>query len=967
MSRFLTLSAVFMIAIASVRANDTHGVRTWPSPFTNQSPLPATTLHDGDAVMDIATLGHDAPVILVRYLGFGCTHCVEQLTYLNDHADDLKRLGIDVVAFSEDDAWTNSRLIRRMGYDANVLRIVSDPDNAVARELQAVRMVDDTLRDLHLSMVIRDGRVVFSAYTEQPYMDVERLVAIAVEEADTAPVTMALDADAPHVLDKYLSGNLTITTVAGPADGINAPVDLDFNQSPLHPTDLWVVTTDDRGYGIAILHEATDAARRTLRLKKDSRASHFMWRTQAIAMGSNGTFSTMQNGQNGNMDPFYQFMGPTLWSADTAVFASRYQEDRRVLASHLDMLHQSPIGLGIAHDHDNVYWVTDGYYETVHRYDFHDPHEVGGTDHRDGRIRRYTDATITLGERGRPGHVAFDDEHQWLYIVDPGSNRVIRFDTKTGSEQRRLVPPDESNENLASFTEWSGATVEELITEGLGEPVGIAVDANRLFIGDRVSGTIHVYGINEDGVVPKGTIATGAQELLGICIGPDQRIWFVDRKAGTINRLDTEVEPSMLALNDVVAVSTTDTVQFQYFVPGGDGGDAEALVAITPTTADGDGTTDTLELPITFSVTPNTPVIIDVPFTLTDTLTAWRIELIENNGTATGGVRAHTIVVPRNIKKVVADDALMETFRITEAVSMTDRENYVSLRSDVFVRVADQLDSLQIVLWNGGTNGEISVTDDAVLRSLIEREVEVFLIADDPLLLRADLPGSITFFSDFGTSLKGAEEVAGDTGQRLFNGIPGDSVSGGLSKIDCQLPRLDHFRGGDFVPNVLFRDNGVGIPVLLRDGTDEIGAVRNETGYRRSIIMGINAARFLDGFQRTQLLDQGLAWLEAAPVEEEPVDTTVSVAETYGSETDLAVEIMGNPATTSTTIVLVGTTAHTDLEIFSVTGQRLLDVYHGPVNGRLAIPVDVSTLASGTLFVIARDERGVSHRTFVKR
>lgn len=967
MSRFLNLCAILAIAVATVRADDAHGIRAWPSPFTNLSPLPATALHDGAAVMDISELGHGAPVILVRYLGFGCTHCVEQLTYLNDHADDLKRLGIDVVAFSEDDAWTNSRLLQRMGYDATVLRIVSDPDNVVARELQALRMVNDTLRDLHLSMVIRNGRVVFSAYTEQPYMDVERLVAIAVEEADAAPSTLVLDADAPHVLDKYLNGTVTVTTLAGPADGINAPVDLDFNQSPLHPTDLWVVTTDDRGYGIAILHEATDPARRILRLKKDSRSSHFMWRTQAIAMGSNGTFATMQNGQNGDMDPFYQFMGPTLWSADTAVFASRYQDDRKVLASHLDMLHQSPMGLGIAHDRNNVYWVTDGYYESVHRYDFSDPHEVGGTDHRDGRIRRYTDATITLGERGRPGHIAFDDDHRWLYIVDPGSNRILRFDTRTGAEQRNLVPPAESYEYLASFTEWSGAAVEELITDGLGEPVGIAVDANRLLIGDRLSGTIHVYGIGEDGIVPKGTIATDAQELLGICVGPDQRIWFVDRQAGTINLLDTEIEPSMQALNDVVAVSATDTVQFRYIVPGGDGGVVEAIVAITPTTADGDGTTDTLEVPVSFTVIPNTPVIIDVPVTLPDTLSAWRIELIENNGTATGGVRAHTIAVPRNINKVIADDALMEGFRITEAVGMTDRENYVSLRSDVFVRVADQLERLQIVLWNGGTNGEISVTDDAVLQSLIEREIEVFLIADDPLLLRADLPGSIPFFAAFGTSLKGAEEVNGDTGQRLFNGVPGDSVSGGLSMIDCQLPRLDHFRGGNFVPNVLFRDNGIGIPVLLRDWTEEVGAVRHETEYRRSIILGINAARFLDGFQRTQLLDQGLAWLEAAPVKDDPVDTTVSVAEERISRTALALEIMGNPATTSTTITLHGTTAHTDLEIYSVTGQRLLDVYHGPVNGHLTIPVDVSTLASGTLFVIARDERGVTHRTFVKR
>ena len=750
MNRFYSLLVALVVTTVALTADDSHGIRSWPSPFADGSPLPSSQLMGSEASLEIAELGHEAPVILVRYLGFGCTHCVEQLTYLNEHAEDLKRLGIRVVAFSEDDAWTNSRLIDRMGYDASVLTIVSDPDNHVAQELEALRVVDDTVRDLHLSMVLRNGSVAFSAYTEQPFMDVERLVAIAVNQVEQ-PANAALEASTPHVLDKYLTGEVTVTTLAGPSDGINAPLDLDFNRSPLHPTDLWVVTTDDRGYGIAILHEATDPARRTLRLKKDSRASHFMWRTQAIAMGSNGTFATMQNGQNGGFDPFYQFMGPTLWSADTAVFASRYQEERRILASHLDMLHQSPMGLGIAHDHDNVYWITDGYYNTVHRYDYHDPHEVGGTDHRDGRIRRYTDANITLGERGRPGHVAFDDEHRWLYIVDPGKDRVIRFDTRTGTEQRNLVPPDESRENLASFTEWSGATVEELITDGIGEPVGIAVDANRLFVGDRTTGKIYVYGINDDGIEPLGTIATEAQELLGLTIGPDQRLWFVDRQAGTINRLDTEVEPSMTALTDAVAVFTTDTLQFRYDHPGPNEHTAEVLLILTPTTADGDGTSDTLETRIPFTVAASSSVVIDVPFTLSDTLTSWRVQVVEDNGTITGGVRAHTTVVPKHIKKVVSDDALMETFRITEATNMTDREDYVSLRSDVFVRVADQLDSLEVVLWNGGTNGEISVTDDAVLSSLIDREIEVFLIADDPLLLRTDLPGSIGFFSSFGT------------------------------------------------------------------------------------------------------------------------------------------------------------------------------------------------------------------------
>ncbi len=944
-------------------ADDDHGSAFWPSAFEVGSPLPPATLQVGSEVIRLDTLGTAAPVILVRYLGFGCTHCVQQLTYLNDHATALRRLGIRVVAFSEDDERTSERMIERLHYDRSVITVASDPENQTAlRALRAIRTTAEDVTDLHVAMVVYRGTVRFSRYSEQPYLDVEQLVAAAASQASPTEPAAGF-APRASILDRYLDGTPNVVTIAGPADGIVAPLDLDFNRSPLHPEDLWVVTTDSRGHAIAIVHHATSDDR-TVRLKKDSRASHFMWRTQAIAMGSNGTFATMQSGQNGNMDPFYQFMGPTLWSSDTAVFASRYQTDNRVLASHLDMLHQSPMGLGIAHDHDNVYWVSDGYYNTIHRYDFADPHEVGGTDHRDGRIRRYTDASITLGERGRPGHLALDDAKQWLYIVDPGGNRVLRMDVTTGARQRNLVPPDESGENLAEFTEWSGATVEVLIADGIGEPVGIEVHGNRLLVGDRLSGIIHVYDITADGIERLGQIATQAQELLGICVGPDQRIWFVDRGAGTVNRLDTEVEHTLRATIDADVVDLADTILFMASNPGTLPWTFTPQVIMAATTADGTGLPDTVATLEAMTIEPGSVLEIAVPVTLADTLMAWTLTVVDADGTSTGGVRAATTLVHRGVRKVIADDALMETFRITEAVAQTDREQYVSLRSDVFVRVADRLANLQIVLWNGGSAGEISVTDDAVLRSLIDREIEVFLIADDPLLLRADLPGTVEFFRSLGASVRGADLTPATSGQRIFTGVAGDPVSGGLALVDCQLPRLDHHRGGDYIPNVLFRTTTNGEAILARQNTENYGAVRYEREYRRSVLLGINAARFLDGSQRTQLLDQGLAWLEGAAVRE-PVDTTVSVSEEPLATSEFAMRLLGTSGTAAT-VELVGTAADVHVAVYTVGGQQIADLYHGPLHGLMTIPVELKGAASGTLFIIARTATSITHRTLVR-
>ena len=108
MSR-LFLLLLFTATVA--HADDTHGDRIWPSPYAQGVELDQVTLFEDGQKLDLADISDDAPVIAVRYLGYGCEHCVQQLTYLNEHASELKKLGIRVIAFSEDDYELNERLI----------------------------------------------------------------------------------------------------------------------------------------------------------------------------------------------------------------------------------------------------------------------------------------------------------------------------------------------------------------------------------------------------------------------------------------------------------------------------------------------------------------------------------------------------------------------------------------------------------------------------------------------------------------------------------------------------------------------------------------------------------------------------------------------------------------------------------------------------------------------------------------
>ena len=62
---------------------------------------------------------------------------------------------------------------------------------------------------------------------------------------------------------------------------------------------------------------------------------------------------------------------------------------RSIGGSHIDMLHESPLGMGIAHDSGNSYWYFDGYYGHLVYYDFKEDHDIGMDDHSDGVVRRY--------------------------------------------------------------------------------------------------------------------------------------------------------------------------------------------------------------------------------------------------------------------------------------------------------------------------------------------------------------------------------------------------------------------------------------------------------------------------------------------------------------------------------------------------------------------------------------------------
>lgn len=895
-------------------------------------------------------------LIVVRYLGYRCSHCVEQLTYLNQNSAALKQLGIRVLAISKDDADKWRSLVTAYSIDTTVFSYLPDGSGAAARSLGAVRIDNDTQLDLHATIVRVNGLIRAAVYSESPYMDIARIVGLASEGAELARATSA------EFIDRYLTATPKATTVAGPSDGIQEPIDLDFNRSFMHGQDLWVVMGDKSGHAMAIVHNAP-SKQPVVRLKKDSRAYHFMWRTMGIAMGTNGAFATAQNGEPGDGDPNYMFMGPTLWSSDTAVFASRYQADDRRLASHLDMLHQSPWDLGIAHDSANVYWVLDAKYPGVSRYDFRDPHEVGGTDHRDGVIRRYTETSITPAQRGRPAHVCLDRRTGWLYYVDPGAAKVHRLDTRSGQVTDTLEMPPSSAENAAEFTAVTGARFSTVISSGLVEPVGIEVVGTRLLVGDRSTGFIHVYDISDTSASLLGTIATGAKELLGITVGPDQRIWFVDRATAKVCRLDLDAENTLTSSVAVTAGVQGDSLTFRYA--------NNTSATQTPQLKvrwinNRTGRSTAWQTLTTEPIPAGQPGDVVAFIPEIDTLAVHTCEIAEFSDDDVKGLTASTTIVPKGLRRVVVQDERNGTFDIREAVALTSRKGYVTVTSDVFNTVVDQLRSLKTALWNSGSVGEISAVDESVMMSLLDRNVDLFLIADDPLALRLERPMAGAFFRSLGVSPLGPEQNDSLKGQRIFTGVLGDPVTAGMSLIDCQLPRLDHQRGGKYIPNMLLRPLTNSKTMMLRKGDSASGAVRYEKQTLRCIVLGINASRFMDGKQRTTILDRGLIWLEEAA---NPDTVATSVKEDIQPGDDGRIVLRRTGASeyhwTASGVAPFGQ-EHAVAEVYSLTGQLMTTLYEGPLSSAQGT-FSASNLASGCYFVIIRTMNRRLHSTFINQ
>ena len=322
--------------------------------------------------------------------------------------------------------------------------------------------------------------------------------------------------------------NVEFELVASSDDGLNVPRDLEF-----HPLadELWVVNRADSSV-VIITKPGKPQQSSSKRIDADS-GPHFLAQPSALAFNQDdGTWASIHEEDDYTQGPPpwgtpVDFMGPSMWTGDSAIFDGGH-------GSHYDMLHNSPNGMGIAWDYDNVYWVVDGWHGSITRYNFMDDHGLGGSDHSDAIVHRFE-----LGGYSRaadiPSHIWADPSTGWVYFAEAALSQISVLDPTVGVPAGAYGP----NYDGTTQTEIEDSSLETHIAGsaiGLESPSGLEVADGVMYVTDNATGVVHAFDMDGNQLDYLDT-GLGAGQLMGLAVKSDGSLWLVNAETNEIWKL----------------------------------------------------------------------------------------------------------------------------------------------------------------------------------------------------------------------------------------------------------------------------------------------------------------------------------------------------------------------------------------------------------------------------------------------
>ncbi len=143
-------------------------------------PVPEIVLPDETGKQQsLSLLGKDRPMVVVFYLGYGCSHCVAQLIALDKDLHYFHELGAEIVAISSDEPSHTAE--RFQEYGRFHFPVLADVDNSIAQAWDVYQPESEGRSEFskHGTFVIdRTGHLIWAVTGTEPFLDNKSLLRI---------------------------------------------------------------------------------------------------------------------------------------------------------------------------------------------------------------------------------------------------------------------------------------------------------------------------------------------------------------------------------------------------------------------------------------------------------------------------------------------------------------------------------------------------------------------------------------------------------------------------------------------------------------------------------------------------------------------------------------------------------------------------------------------------------------------
>lgn len=163
-------------------------VESQPLALLNQL-APEFALPDSNGLeQTLSELGKGGPVVVVFYLGYGCSHCVAQLLALDKDLHYFSELNTDIVAISSDSPEHTIERYREHGEFH--FPVLADVDYAVSQRWGVYQPGTDERPEFisHGTFLLdADGKVIWGACGKEPFLDNKTLLHILAKSQGLLP------------------------------------------------------------------------------------------------------------------------------------------------------------------------------------------------------------------------------------------------------------------------------------------------------------------------------------------------------------------------------------------------------------------------------------------------------------------------------------------------------------------------------------------------------------------------------------------------------------------------------------------------------------------------------------------------------------------------------------------------------------------------------------------------------------